>query len=182
MAGEVGEESSTWCLPWAGQRWLMAKCRVMASKVVGTKFVASNGVRVLHAPGDGPTPLTPPVLPHTSAGDIPSPLATACCRGPIQRRGPGAAEGDQPTRAAAGAAELPLLPAGTACPTSPTLRCLRLHCEGQLLLQWPRRPLCSRQRVSACQGSWCFPCGTYTNLVMLTFLTLFYPQILTSTI
>lgn len=166
----------------ADQLWLTAKCRVMAGNAVGTKFVASKGMRVLHAPGDGPTPLTSPVLPHASAGDIPSPLTAACCQGPIQRRGPGAAEGDQPPRAAAGAAELPLPPAGTAGPASPILRCLRLHCEGQLLLQRPRRPLCPRQRVPACQGSRCFPCGTYTSLVMLTFLTLFYPQIPTSNI
>lgn len=73
-------------------------------------------------------------------GDLPSPVAAVLGGGPVQRRGPGAAEDHQPAGAAAGAAGLPLPRGqpGPAAPTVPALRHLRLHREGQLLLQWPR--------------------------------------------
>lgn len=76
-------------------------------------------------------------------GDIPSPVTALRCGGPIQHGSPGTTEDHQPARAAAGAAGLPLPPGRPGPPTlaslaTPALCHLRLHCEGQLLLQWPR--------------------------------------------
>lgn len=75
-------------------------------------------------------------------GDIPSPVTAICCGGPVQRGSPGTAEDHQLAGEAAGAAGLPLPPArlGPPGPTAlpgPALCHLRLHREGQLLLQWP---------------------------------------------
>lgn len=76
-------------------------------------------------------------------GDIPSPVTALRRRRPVQRGSPGAAEDHQPAGTAAGAAGLPLPPGRPdppvpAAPATPALRYLRLHREGQLLLQRPR--------------------------------------------
>lgn len=101
-------------------------------------------------------------------GDLPSPVTTLRRGGPVQRGGPGAAEDHQPASAAAGAAGLPLPPGqpGPPAPAIPALRHLRLHRDGQLLLQWPRRPLHPCRWIQAHQGSWGFPCGTYMHPTM----------------
>lgn len=96
-------------------------------------------------------------------GDLPSPVPALRRGEPVQRGGAGPAEDHQPAGAAAGAAGLPL-PGGQPSPTaSAALRRLRLHREGQLLLQWPRRPLRPRRWVQARQGGWRFPCGMYVH-------------------
>lgn len=89
-------------------------------------------------------------------------VTTIWCGEPLQCQSTGAAEDHQPSCPAAKTAVLSLSekwPERKAS-TFYTLCHLWFHCQGQLLLQWPRWPVCTCRWLQTCQGPRSIPRGT----------------------